>query len=255
MELLSSLPLSPIFATSALIGFVAQMVGSSLGMAYSTFSTSVLLSLGVSPAMASASVHTSEVVNRLVSGISHFRFGNVDAKMFRQLAVYGMAGAFCGAFVVISLPVRIMRPCIAFFLLYMGIRIVIMGIRQVPRPHKNVTRLSLLGFMGGFADVIGGGGWGPVVTSTLVIQGNRAQLVVGSINFAKFFVAVVESVTLITLLKSPQWAIIGGLISGGVLAAPLAAYTCMKLPPRPLMVMVGVLICFLSSRTLLRAFV
>ena len=241
-----------IFLYSVLLGFAAQSIGSCLGMAYSVTCSSVLLAMGIPPAMVSATVHSSEVANRLFSGVSHFRFGNVDAAIFKRLALFGALGAFLGAFVVVYLPVSIMRPIIAAMLLIMGMRILFTGIRQ-PEVHKKKTNLGALGFVGGLVDVIGGGGWGPVVTSTLVLRGNQTHIVVGSINFAKFFVAVVESVTLILLLKVPQWNIIAGLIAGGALAAPLAAWSCRRTPPRALTVLVGLLVCGLSIRTLLKA--
>lgn len=249
---MTNLAADPQFLLSILIGFVAQTVGSSLGMAYSVTCSSVLLAMGISPAMVSASVHTSEVVNRLVSGLSHFRFGNVDPDIFKRLAIYGMLGAFVGAFVVTSVPVTVMRPLIAGLLLIMGARILLTGIRQ-PEIRRRDTRLGPLGFLGGFVDVIGGGGWGPVVTTTLVLRGIQTHIVVGSINFAKFFVAVVESATLIILLKTPQWNIIAGLITGGIIAAPMAAWSCRKVPPRILTILVGALVCALSARTLIKA--
>lgn len=238
--------------TGLLLGFCAQMIGSSLGMAYSVTCSSVLLAMGIPPATASATVHTSEVANRLFSGLSHFRFGNVDTAIFKQLALAGMAGALCGALVVTSLPLAVLRPMVAGILLLMGLRILRMACFS-GNPQPRATRLGLLGFTGGMVDVIGGGGWGPVVTSTLVLRGNATHLVVGSINFAKFFVAVVESVVLLALVKVPQWSIIGGLVAGGLLASPLAAWGCRKLPPRTLMVLVGTLVCGLSIRTLVRA--
>ena len=240
------------FLYSILIGFAAQMVGSSLGMAYSVTCSSVLLAVGISPAMVSASVHTSEVVNRLASGLSHASFGNVNPKIFKRLAIYGMLGAFLGAFVLTSVPVRLMRPIIAFMLLLMGLRILLTGLGK-PATHPTETRLGPLGFIGGLVDVIGGGGWGPVVAGTLIMRGNLAHIVVGSINLAKFFVAVVESATLIVLLRAPQWDIIAGLIAGGVVAAPMAAWSCRKIPPRFLTISVGTLVCALSIRTLVRA--
>jgi uncharacterized membrane protein YfcA len=221
-------------------------------MAYSVTCSSVLLAMGIPPAMVSATVHSSEVANRLFSGLSHFRYGNVDAAIFKRLALFGALGAFIGAFVVVYLPVTVMRPIIAGMLLIMGMRILFTGIRQ-PEIRKKETKLGLLGFVGGLVDVIGGGGWGPVVTSTLVLRGNQTHIVVGSINFAKFFVAVVEAATLILLLKVPQWDIITGLVAGGALAAPLAAWSCRKAPPRALTVLVGLLICTLSIRTLVKA--
>lgn len=237
---------------SICIGFVAQMLGSSLGMAYSVTCSTVLLAMGIPPAMVSATVHSSEVVNRLLSGVSHFRFGNVDSKIFKRLAVFGAVGAFLGAFIIVYLPVKVMRPAIAFMLLLMGLRIIFTNYQQAKaEPQK--TSLGPLGFIGGLIDVIGGGGWGPVVTSTLVLRGNKTHMVVGSINFAKFFVAVVESATLILLLKTPRWDIIFGLICGGALASPLAAWSCRKTPPRILATLVGMLVCALSIRTLVKA--
>ena len=249
---MTTLFLDPDFLLSILIGFAAQTAGSSLGMAYSVTCSSVLLAMGIPPALVSASVHSSEVVNRLASGLSHFRFGNVDSTIFKKLAIYGALGAFIGAFVVTSLPVNVMRPVIAAMLLVMGGRILLTGILQ-PEIRPKETRLGPLGFVGGFVDVIGGGGWGPVVTSTLVLRGTKTHIVVGSINFAKFFVAVVESATLIFLLKTPQWNIIAGLIAGGVLAAPMAAWSCRRISPRALTIMVGTLVCALSLRTLIKA--
>lgn len=221
-------------------------------MAYSVTCSSVLLAVGIPPAMVSATVHSSEVVNRLLSGLSHFRFGNVDATIFKRLALFGSLGAFIGAFLVVYLPVNIMRPIIAGMLLIMGLKILFSGFYR-PEIHKKETKLAPLGFIGGLVDVIGGGGWGPVVTATLILRGNQTHTVVGSINFAKFFVAIVESVTLILLLKVPQWNIIAGLIVGGALAAPLAAWSCRKVPPRALTLLVGLLVCALSIRTLLKA--
>ena len=166
-----------------------------------------------------------------------------------------MAGAFCGAFVVFWTPVKVIKPIVALFLLFMGLRILLMGRGDNRVPSKKSTLpVGPLGFFGGMIDVIGGGGWGPVVTSTLVLRGDNPQIVIGTINFAKFFVAIVESVTLLTLLKSPQWYIIGGLIVGGTVAAPLSASLCRKLPPHLLMLLVGALVCGLSLRTLLKAF-
>lgn len=236
-----------------LIGFAAQMFGSCLGMAYSVTCSTVLLSMGFPPAIVSVTVHFSEVVNRLLSGLSHFRFGNVDPKIFKRLAIFGAIGAFLGAFVVVYMPVKIMRPFIAFMLLLMGLRIILTNYRQV-RAEPKETKLGPLGFIGGLVDVIGGGGWGPVVTSTLVLRGNKTHMVVGSINFAKLFVAVVESTTLILLLQTPRWDIILGLICGGAFASPLAAWSCRKTPPRILATFVGILVCAISIRTLVKAF-
>ena len=202
--------------------------------------------------MVSASVHSSEVVNRLVSGLTHFRFGNIDIPVFKQLALYGMIGALCGAFIVTAVPVAILRPIVAAILLLMGLCILRMAFVTGNRAQKT-THLGPLGFAGGLIDIIGGGGWGPVVASTLILRGNNAHAVVGSINFAKFFVAVVESVALLMLLQSPQWIIITGLMAGGLLAAPLAVWSCRRIPTKLLTLLVGLLVCGLSIRILLKA--
>jgi uncharacterized membrane protein YfcA len=243
---------SPTLPVAILLGFAAQTVGSSLGMAYSLTSSSVLLAMGLPPAMVSASVHASEVVNRLFSGISHFRFGNVDGAIFRPLALFGALGAFSGAFVITASPAALIRPLIAALLLCLGGRILLSALRS-PASIKRKTNLAHLGFVGGFVDVIGGGGWGAVVTSTLILRGNATHMVIGSINFAKFFVAIIESVTLAIFLKSLRWDIIAGLIIGGVLAAPLAAWSCRRTPPRILTFFVGALVCCLSLNVLLKA--
>lgn len=134
-----------------------------------------------------------------------------------------------------------MRPLTASILLLMGIRVLTTGLFRFQIQPK-ITRLAPLGFVGGFINVIGGGGWGPVVTATLLLRGNQPYLVIGSINFAKFFVAIAESVSLIVMLKTPQWNIISGLIGGGILAAPLATWGCRKVPQPVLLTLVGLLI-------------
>lgn len=222
-------------------------------MGYSVTSTSCLLALGIPPALSSTCVHTSEIVNRLMAGVSHFRYGNVDPALFKKLAVSGMIGAVLGAFVVTSLPTGILKPCIALFLLIMGLRIFLLSAPTVLEKPRT-TGLVPLGFAGGFADVIGGGGWGPIVAANLMVRGNSSRSVVGSVNFAKFFVSMAESASLLLLLKAPRWDIILAMIIGGTLAAPLGASFCSRMPPRLLTKLVGALICVLSLRTLYRSF-
>lgn len=240
-----------LFLFCMMLGFVAQLISSSLGMAYSITCSSVLLVAGVPPVMSSATVHASEVVNRLLSGISHVRFGTLDRTMTIKLAIFGSLGAFAGAFLLNAMPVVSMRVIIACMLFVFGVRILVTGFSLVPKQVRT-TNLGALGCIGGFVDVIGGGGWGPVVTATLLLRGNQPGKVIGSINFAKFFVAVVESATLMLLLKTPQWTIIGGLVSGGAIAAPMGAWACRHLPSRSMNIMVGVLVSGLSIITLLK---
>ena len=217
-------------------------------MAYGVTSTSFLLSLGLSPASASASVHTSEIFTTLTSGLSHLKLKNVDKSLFKRLLIPGMIGGALGAYILTSVPTEIIKPLVGIYLLIMGLLI----LRRLfdRKKTKLKTNLTLLGGVGGFLDAIGGGGWGPVVTSTLVARGDKPRLTIGSVNLAEFFVTLTEAATFFTILGITHLEIIIGLIIGGVIAAPLAAYTCKKLPPRILMAIVGTVIVALSIRNL-----
>jgi len=221
-------------------------------MAYGVSSTTFLLSVGVSPAAASASVHTAEIFASGVSGISHLRFGNVDRDIFRRLLIPGIIGGIAGAYILTTLPGERIKPLIALYLFVMGAIIVRKALRK-SEGKKGRTHLVPLGLVGGFFDAIGGGGWGPIVTSTLVAGGEKPRFAIGSVNLAEFFVTVAEAATFFLTLGLVHWKVIVGLTVGGVLAAPLAAYVCKRLPARALMIMVGALIIVLSIRTLLLA--
>jgi uncharacterized membrane protein YfcA len=217
-------------------------------MAYGVTSTSVLLSLGIPPASASASVHTSEVFTTLTSGLSHLKLKNVDKNLFKKLLIPGMIGGALGAYIITFVPTKIIKPLAGIYLLIMGILILRKLLQR--KKTKLKTNITLLGGIGGFLDAVGGGGWGPVVTSTLVARGDKPHLTIGSVNLAEFFVTLTEAATFFTLLGIAYWEIILGLIIGGVIAAPFAAYTCKKLPPRTLLAIVGTVIIVLSIRNL-----
>jgi uncharacterized membrane protein YfcA len=230
------------------VGFIAQMIDGALGMAYGVTSTSFLLSLGIPAASASASVHTSEVFTTLASGLAHLKLKNVDKSLFKTLLIPGMIGGALGAYILTSVPTEIIKPLIGTYLLIMGLLILRrLFYRKEPKLKTNVT---LLGGVGGFLDAVGGGGWGPVVTSTLMTRGDKPQLTIGSVNLAEFFVTLTEAATFFTILGITHWEIILGLIIGGVISAPFAAYTCKKLPSRILMAIVGTVIIALSIRNL-----
>ncbi len=235
-----------------IVGFAAQIIDGALGMAYGVSSTTFLLTVGVSPAAASASVHTAEIFASGVSGISHLRFGNVDRELFRRLLIPGIIGGVAGAYILTALPGERIKPFVALYLLVMGAIIIRKALKKVEERRRR-ARLAPLGLAGGFFDAIGGGGWGPIVTSTLVARGEKPRFAVGSVNLAEFFVTVAEAATFFLALGLVHWKVILGLTLGGVLAAPLAAYVCRRLPARALMVMVGTLIVILSIRTLLLA--
>jgi len=235
-----------------IFGFIAQLIDGALGMAYGVSSNAFFLSLGIPPSIASACIHTSEMFTTAASGISHFKFGNVDKKLFLRLLIPGVMGGVLGAYILTELPGGKIKPFISLYLLIMGILILIKVFKKTHQT-KTKTRVIPLGLVGGFFDAIGGGGWGPIVTSTLVANGNHPRYAIGSVNSAEFFVTVAESITFfatIGALLFQHWEKIAGLMIGGVLAAPLAAWVCKKLPYNILMILVGLLITGLSIRIL-----
>lgn len=234
-----------------LIGFVAQMIDGALGMAYGVSCASFLLSTGVPPALASASVKSAEVFTTFVSGISHFRLGNVDKKLFMRLLIPGVAGGIIGAYLLSNFPGDRLIPFISAYLLIMGITIIFKVFKQFHiQPKELGSGLFVLGFIGGLMDALGGGGWGPIVTTTLVARGNSARTTIGSVNSSEFFVTLAQTVTFIIFLSISTWSVILGLMVGGVIAAPLAALICKKIDAKKLMLLVGIIISLLSIRTL-----
>ena len=236
-----------------LVGFLAQMIDGALGMAYGVSSNSFLLSIGVPPAAASASVHMAEVITTGVSGISHWKLGNIDWQLVKRLLVPGVLGGIAGAYLLISINGDAIKPYISGYLLIMGIIILVKAINYEAKVHNGVhtIKVSMLGVIGGLFDAIGGGGWGPIVTTTLVARGKDTRLTIGSVNFSEFFVTLAESVTFVlTLSFLGYWHIILGLLIGGGVAAPLAAVLTKKLPTKTLMFIVGLLIIGLSIRTI-----
>jgi uncharacterized membrane protein YfcA len=236
------------FIVVILIGFCAQMIDGTLGMGFGVISSSFLLISGVPPAVASSSVHLSKVLTNGVSGLSHWRFGNVDHYLLRRLLPAGVVGGVLGALLISTMPHGIAKPFVAVYLFLTGLMILWRAFRHQAFQDKP-ARVGLLGLgaVGGFLDAIGGGGWGPVVTSTLLSRGTHPRLAIGSGNTAEFFVALAIFITFSSRISlADQGEIILGLIIGGVLAAPLAAYMSGRLPARAMMVAVGLLIIILS---------
>lgn len=235
------------------IGFAAQLVDGAMGMAYGLMATSVLLSYGVPPVTASASVHAAELFTSGASGLSHWRFGNLRQSWVWRLAVPGMVGGAIGAYLLSSIPGEKIRPFIAVYLVIMGAMILARALRKA-RERKEPRRLEPLGLVGGFLDSVGGGGWGAMVTSTLIGTGASPRYAIGSTSLAEFFVTATISGMFVLTTGLQLWPIILGLVIGGVIAAPFAAYAAKRLPPRPLMILVGLVIIGLSIRDLVRAF-
>jgi len=241
------------FYVFVLVGFAAQMIDGILGMAYGVSATTFLLAFGVPPAVASASTHAAEVVTTGFSAASHFGFGNVHRRLVRRLLIPGVIGSILGAYILVSIPADRMKPFTAAYLLVMGI-IILAKARRHQEHREAHSHIVPLGFAGGFCDSIGGGGWGPIVTGTLLARGNEPRETIGSVNFAEFFVTVAASATFFVTIGFSQWTAIAGLAIGGAIAAPLAAFAIRIIPARPMLVVVGVLIIILSIRTIVLAF-
>jgi hypothetical protein len=237
------------FALYVLAGFVAQLIDGALGMAFGVTASSLLLSFGVPPVATSATVHAAECVTTGVSALSHRAFRNYDRALVRKLLVPGVAGALIGAFALSQFPGESLRPLIALYLAGLGVVIITRAFRHAPA-HAPVSRLGTLGFFGALIDAIGGGGWGPIVASNLLARGHDARTTIGSVNIVEFFVTLSASLVFLLTLGLTHWQITAGLAFGGALAAPLGAWTTRRLPVKPLMIGVGVLIIALSARTI-----
>jgi siroheme synthase-like protein len=235
-------------------GFLAQLVDGALGMGYGVTCTTILLSLGVNLPVISGSIHTAEIFSSGISGYSHYRFGNVNKKLFRALLIPGVIGAVIGAIALSKLGVKYadyVRPVLAAYTLILGLRILMSVF--VKRKPKKVKRVGWLAGAGGFLDSFGGGGWGPLVTSTLISKGRTPKYVIGSVSLTEFFVTLASAVTFFTLLGIGHWQVIAGLIIGGLIAAPIAARLVGKLPLKTMFIGVGGLVIFWSLRILLKS--
>jgi uncharacterized membrane protein YfcA len=242
----------------AVVGFVAQLVDGALGMAYGATSATLVLAAGYSPVTASASVHLAELGTTLLSGASHWRFGNVDWRTVRRIAIPGAIGAFVGAIVLGNISAEVAKPWMAAILLVLGVyilvRFTLRGVQQrTGRRYVRGRYLVPLGLVGGFVDATGGGGWGPVTTPTLLSTGRmEPRKVVGSVDTSEFLVALAASAGFLLALGSQVVAfdIVGGLLLGGLAAAPLAAWLVQKVTARLLGALVGGFIILTNARTI-----
>jgi len=247
------------FVVLATVGLVAQLVDGSLGMAYGVTSSTLLLAAGLSPATASASVHLAEVGTTLLSGTAHWRFGNVDWRVVRRIALPGALGAFLGATVLSSISTGLAAPWMALLLLALGLyilaRFTFGGVPRVRRPLRG-RWLAVLGVGAGFVDATGGGGWGPVATPTLLANGDMApRKVIGSVDTSEFAVALAASLGFLLALgrQGVDPVAAGALLAGGLVAAPVAAWLVRHVPARPLGSAAGGLIVLSNARVVLNA--
>lgn len=247
MDIIERTLSSPTFWSAVAVGFLAQVVDGALGMAYGITATTFLLTAGASPAAASASVHIAEVFTTGLSGISHVKLGNVNKSLFLRLLLPGIIGAVLGAVLITTFDGAALKPIISAYLLLMGLYILSKAYRHVAqrRAPKHVAKLALFG---GFVDAAGGGGWGPVVTSSLLGSGSDPRTTIGSVNFAEFFLTISSATSFILLAgELNTWMLVAGLVFGGLFAAPFAAMLCKKLPARTLLTLVGTLITLISA--------
>jgi uncharacterized membrane protein YfcA len=236
------------------IGFVAQLIDGALGMAFGVISTSTMLTLGVPVAQASAIVHTAEVFTTAASAASHIAHGNVNWRLVARLGIGGVLGAVLGAWVLSNIDGSVIQPYVAVYLMLLGIFILLKAARKIPQRDAPFAYAPPLGFAGGFLDASGGGGWGPIVASTLIGSGHAPRQAVGSVNTTEFFVTVAAATTFFVELGTAPWPKLAALVIGGVLAAPLGGWMVKRLPPRVLMTMVGILVVSLSAWQLARTF-
>ncbi|WP_018413387.1 sulfite exporter TauE/SafE family protein [Methyloversatilis thermotolerans] len=241
------------FLQAAAVGFIAQSIDGALGMAYGISATTFLLGTGASPAVASASVHIAEIFTTGLSGLSHLRLGNVDRRLMLRLLIPGVIGGVLGALVVTQFDGAALKPWISGYLLIMGLYVLAKAWRHRRKPAGEPRHVAKLALFGGFVDAAGGGGWGPVVTTSLVGAGQDPRRTIGSVNFAEFFIAIASAGAFVVFIDSAPWATVAGLVAGGMFAAPLAALLCRTLPARALLVLVGLLISALSTHNLIKA--
>lgn len=235
------------------LGFFAQLIDGALGMAYGLIVTTTLLSLGSTPALASASVHAAEVVTTGLAGASHVWHRNIDWALFRRLAPAGVAGGIVGAYILVGLPENWLKVFVTLYLIVMTAMIThrVLTSKQAQKGTKAEREqrapTAIVGGAGGFLDAVGGGGWGPIVTSTLLARGDHPRRTIGSASLAEFFLTAAISVTFLFNLN--LWDYLQpvlGLVIGGAFAAPLAGYLSRALPPRVLMTAVALVIGVLS---------
>ena len=237
------------------VGFCAQLVDGALGMAFGLISTTALLSFGIPPAQASAAVHTAEVATTGASGLAHLFHKNINRRLFLTLGMAGVLGGVLGAYVLSNIDGRAIRPFVSAYLLVIGILILMKAAKLAPtNEDAKIGYAAPLGLVGGFLDAVGGGGWGPLVTSTLIGSGHAPRKVIGSVNAAEFFVTVAVATTFFIELGIAHLEHIAALVVGGLIAAPLGGYIVRYVHPHVLMGAVGILVSALALFQLAKSF-
>ncbi|MEO8517134.1 MAG: TSUP family transporter [Flavobacterium sp.] len=246
----------PVFFAMVLVGFFAQLVDGAVGLGYGVTCATSMMLFGVKLPAISGSIHTAEMFSSGISGFSHYKFGNVNKKLLLWLAIPGVIGSISGALLLIYLGNKyetITYGILATYTMIIGIRLIIIAFRKKIE-KKKIKNTGLLGFSGGLFDAFGGGGWGPIVTSTLLAKGRQSSYVVGTVSLAEFFVTLAAAITFFASIGVSHWFIVVGLILGGSLAAPIAAKLAGKLPQKTAMLLVAFLVIVFSIRMLFKIF-
>ena len=230
------------------VGFAAQLVDGALGMAFGVICNTLLVGvLGVPPALASQRIHLVECFTTATSGISHLLHGNIDKRLFFRLLIPGIIGGVLGAYVLSSLDASVVKPFVLLYLSGIGIYLLVRGIFYPPK-IRDAKLIWPLGLFGGFLDAAGGGGWGPVVTSNLLIQGADPRKVVGTVNSVEFFLTITVSAAFVYHLGLADVAgATLGLLIGGIAAAPLGAWAAKRFPAKQMLILVGIVLTLTSS--------
>ena len=239
-----------------LAGFLAQMVDGVLGMGYGVTSATCLITMGINPVSISSAIHASEIFTTGVSGYSHYKFGNVNKKLFRHLVIPGVIGAILGAVLLVFLGKTAgnwLMPVMAAYAMFLGLKILIRAFQKQPK-NKKIKRIGWLAWVGGFLDSFGGGGWGPIVTSTLISKGRSPKYTIGSVNLTEFFITLASAVTFFITVGVSYWNIVLGLLIGGSVAAPFAAKLTGKLPKKTMLIAVGIMVMIWCTRMIIKSF-
>jgi len=239
-------------------GFLAQMIDGALGMAYGVSVTTFLLSLGlpaITPAVASASMHASEIFTTGSSSLVYMRYKNINKKLFKKLVWPGILGAVLGAVsvsIVSKDNIAWIKPLVAVYTFLLGTLIVVRALNIQLRKKDKIRRIFPVALIGGYLDSLGGGGWGPIVTTSLVAGGRNLRYSIGSSHLAKFFVAIISTITFFVIIGLNHWQIIFGLVIGGMIAAPISIYMSNKIPTKKGLILVGTLVILISIKTIIQ---
>ena len=246
--------INPLFYYFLGAGFVFAMVDGAIGMSYGVTSTTFSLSMGIPPASASMGVHLSEILSNGIAGWMHYRMGNINWKLFKMLLIPGIIGAVLGAYILSSLEhySNYTKPFVSLYTLILGIVIFKKALKTgQKRTNAKIKRIGLLGFGGGFIDAVGGGGWGSIVLSTLIAGGRHPRFSLGTVKLSRFFIALMSSITFITMLSGARWEAVSGLVVGSALASPIAAKISNRISAKAIMMSVAVIVILISIRSII----